>query len=150
MVLKMGRKNTGFLIFVIAILSILASNTVFAAEDSDTSFFDTIFEPFGGFNVAAAYAKYHMVVDTLLYFLIFIGIAQVALKKQFSGSGGTAVVIAFGLAMAIAITVWANKTGFIIGERLGPLAGAIFVILIFVFLMKFLRGEKEGLIGPSF
>lgn len=150
MVLNMSGKNIGFLIFVITLLSILASNIVFAATDSDTSFFDTVFEPFGGFNVAAAYAKYHMVIDTLLYFLIFIGIAQFTLKKQFSGSGGTAVVIAFGLAMAIAITVWANKTGFIIGERLGPLAGAIFVILIFVFLMKFLRGEKEGLIGPSF
>ena len=70
-----------YLIFIIGFIP----NVVFAAE---FNFLDSIFEPFGGINIAATYDRFWMVIDTLLYFLFFIGLVQFALKKQFEGSGG--------------------------------------------------------------
>src|SRR3989338_4919249 len=97
MVPIMNRKKV-FLLFISLVLAVsLIPGIVFAAE---FNFLDSIFEPFGCINIAATYDRFWMVIDTLLYFLFFIGLVQFALKKQFEGSGGKAVIIEFGVALS--------------------------------------------------
>ena len=143
----MDRKKTGVLLFYLIFIIGFIPNVVFAAE---FNFLDSIFEPFGGINIAATYDRFWMVIDTFLYFLFFIGLVQFALKKQFEGSGGKAVIIAFGVALSIGISVWASRFNFKLGDRLGPIAAVIFVIVFFIFIVKIFRGDREeGLVGPE-
>ena len=146
MVLSMGRKKV-FLLLVSLVMLGLFANVAFAQEDN---FIERIFEPFGGIDVASTYTNYSTFIDALLYFLFFIGIAQFALSKQFEGKGGKAVIIAFGLALSVGITVWTSSVGFVLGDRLGPIAAAIFMLIFFIFIIKIFKGDREeGLIGPS-
>ena len=147
MVLIMGRKKVFLLLISLVFVMSLAAGAAFAQEDN---FIERIFEPFGGIDVASTYTNYSTFIDALLYFLFFIGIAQFALSKQFEGRGGKAVIIAFGLALSVGITVWTSSVGFVLGDRLGPIAAAIFMLIFFIFIIKIFKGDKEeGLMGPS-
>ena len=147
MVLIMSKKKVFLLLVSLVFVMSLAAGAVFAQEDN---FLENIFEPFGGIDVASTYTNYSTFIDALLYFLFFIGIAQFALSKQFEGKGGKAVIIAFGLALSVGITVWTSSVGFVLGDRLGPIAAAIFMLIFFIFIIKIFKGDREeGLIGPS-
>jgi hypothetical protein len=147
MVLSMGKKKVFLLLVSLVFVMSLAAGAAFAQEDN---FIERIFEPFGGIDVASTYTNYSTFIDALLYFLFFIGIAQFALSKQFEGRGGKAVIIAFGLALSVGITVWTSSVGFVLGDRLGPIAAAIFMLIFFIFIIKIFKGDKEeGLMGPS-
>lgn len=152
MVLNMSGKRVFLLFSSLVFLMSLFANAGFASqhETGTGNFLDNIFEPFAGINLAATYDKAPNFIDALFYFLFFIGIAQFTLRKQFEGKGGTAVIIAFGLALALGLAIWTSRIGFRLGDRIGPIAGALFAIIFFVFIVKMLKGDQEGLVGPSF
>ncbi len=149
MVLNMGNKKTFLLLISFTLLMSLAS-VVFASqhETGAGNFLDNIFQPFAGINLSETYNKAPNFIDALFYFLFFIGVVQFALSGYFKGRGGTAVIIAFGATLAIGLAIWTSKIGFRLGDRIGPIAGAIFAILFFVMMVRLFKGE--GAWGPAF
>ena len=149
MVLIMSRKKVFLLLVSFVFVISLFANFVSAAENN---FLNDIFEPFAGIDVAATYDNYWQFIDAFLYFLLFIGVAQFTLSKQFQGTGGKAVVIAMGIALSVALTLWTSKIGFKLGERLGPIAGFILGVIVFIVVVRVVRalsGEEKA-IGPAF
>ena len=140
MVLNMDNKKV-FLIFISLVFMINLAAFVFAQEGTDFSLVE-IFETVRGFDVAEAYGTFPFLIDTIIYFILFISIAQVTLGKQFEGPGGKGVVIAVGLAMAVAISFWAKNVGFTLGN-LGPLAGLILALIIGIKIYRLLRGNES-------
>lgn len=141
----MNKKKVLIFICLVVLVGMLSVN-VFAAPN----LLDTAFKPLGGLNVAKTYNNYWQIIDTLLYLLFFMGVVQFALEKQFEGRAGKTIIIVFGIMLAIGITIWTSKIGFKLGERLGPIAGSVFAILFFIFLVRLFRGKsEEGFIGPS-
>jgi len=132
-------KGKTYIILAISVLFLLSLGiAVYAAMDN--SAFGTIFSSLSGenFSMVDLYSDYGTFIDMIVYTVLFIGIAQVVFGKRFkdqSGktNAGQAVVIALGLALAIALSVWGNKNGFNL-LTLGPLAGIIFIMLFAAFL----------------
>ena len=132
------------LLFISLVFMINLAAIVFAQatpEGTDFSLVE-IFETVRGFDVAEAYGTFPFLIDTIIYFILFISIAQVTLGKQFEGPGGRGVVIAVGLAMAVAISFWAKNVGFTLGN-LGPLAGLILALIIGIKIYRLLRGNES-------
>ena len=129
------------LLFISLVFMINLAAIVFAQEVTDFSLVE-IFETVRGFDVAEAYGTFPFLIDTIIYFILFISIAQVTLGKQFEGPGGRGVVIAVGLAMAVAISFWAKNVGFTLGN-LGPLAGLILALIIGIKIYRLLRGNES-------
>ena len=129
-------KKLLILISVAIFISFLApvhADDVFNLED--------VIEPLKGFDVAGAYAKYPFVVDSVIYFIFFVGIAQLTLSKRFEGRGGKAVIIAFGVALSYSMAFWSANTGFTLA-RLGPLAAIILAIAFSIMIWRmFVHGE---------
>ncbi|MBW2980449.1 hypothetical protein KY360_03470 [Candidatus Woesearchaeota archaeon] len=123
-------------------------SSVFAiAADTDAFSLGDIVDTISGFNIAEAYLRAPMVIDGILYFIIFIGLGMVTLSKRFEGRGGKALIVGVGLALAIAMTVWTSKTGFRL-MNLGPFAGLMFAILLGFWIWKFIAGDEKA--GPTF
>lgn len=148
MVLKMGNKKVFLLLCSLSFILILSAGIVFAQQGDAGGFLESVFKPFAGINLAEIYDSAANFIDAMFYFLFFIGIVQFALSGYFKGRGGTAVVISFGAALAIGLAIWTSKIGFRLGDRIGPIAGAIFAILFFVMMVRLFKGE--GSWGPAF
>ncbi|MBD3313807.1 hypothetical protein GF345_05175, partial [Candidatus Woesearchaeota archaeon] len=43
---------------------------------------DFVLEPLARFDVAGTYARFGFIIDALIYFMILLGAAEVALRKQ--------------------------------------------------------------------
>lgn len=127
MVLNMGKKRV-FLLLVSLVMMSLLSNVVFAQ--------------IGDLDIDAAYEKYHLIIDGLIYFLFFISIAQVTIGKQFEGSAGKGVVVAVGLALTVSVFYWVQRTGFTL-LKIWPFAMFILVALIVVWLFRSLKGDQK-------
>ena len=140
MVLLMSRKKVFLSLISFVVMISLFASFVFAAPDEFR--LSDVFETIQGFDIAEAYDRFPLIIDTIIYFLFFISMAQVTLGKQFEGSGGKGVVIAVGLALSIALTYWAQKTGFKLGS-LGPLAALIFAIVIGIWIYRLLKGDQS-------
>ncbi|MBW2976142.1 hypothetical protein KY347_01700 [Candidatus Woesearchaeota archaeon] len=134
----MSGKKAFLLVFSLVMLGLFAH---FASAADDYKLSDMI-EPLKAFDLAAAYEKYPLVFDLIIYFLFFISLAQVTIGSRFEGPGGRGLVIASGLALAVAMTYWAYKTGFILG-RIGPLAALIFVIVLAIWIYRLLQGDQK-------
>lgn len=129
------------LILLISLLFIsFAAQAVISADD-DFKLVDA-FDAVKGFDVAGAYAKYPYLVDSIIYFIFFIGVSQFTLAKRFEGSGGKAVIIAFGLALSISMSYWSFKVGFTLA-RLGPLAGIVLAIAFSIMIWRMFT-HSEG------
>jgi len=112
-----------------------AATDVFTLQD--------IFEPLKGMDIASAYAKYPYLVDSIIYFLFFLGVAQLTLAKKFEGRGGKLVIIAFGIALSYAMAYWAAKKGFMLGS-LGPLAAIILSIVMAIMIWRMFTHENKA------
>ncbi|MCX8147289.1 MAG: hypothetical protein N3D84_02380, partial [Candidatus Woesearchaeota archaeon] len=89
-------------------------------------------------NIADIYMKYSYFIDSIIYFLILVGAAQVVFEKKFAGRGGKAIIIGVGVSLAIAAAVWEYRSGFML-IKLWPLAMIIFFLAIAMAFYNFLK-----------
>jgi len=136
--------NKKVLLLLISLVFIIGLAVIVSAQgDSETFRLTDIFETIEGFDVFEAYSNFSWLIDTFIYFLFFVSIAQVTLGKHFEGKGGKGVVISVGIALAVAITFWSRTVGFTLGS-LGPLAGIIFAAVIGIWLYRLLKGDTNA------
>jgi len=84
------------------------------------------------------YARWPAAIDSVVYFTVFLGVAQVTLGRRFDGRGGQALVIGVGVALAVAATTAAQTVGFTLAQ-LGPYAWGVLLLVLGVTAYDFLR-----------
>lgn len=89
-------------------------------------------------DVSRIYARNAVVIDIVLYLVLFNGLAQVALARRLDGKGGRLVAGAVGTALALALTGLEAATGFTLAS-VGPLAAALLLVLVGVTIYRTLR-----------
>ncbi len=134
-------KKLILLFIALSLLALIAQN-IHAAEDVFK--FEDIFEPLKGLDIPAAYGKYPYLIDSIIYFIFFIGIAQLTLAQRFAGRGGKIVIIAFGVALSIAMSYWSKSVGFKLGS-LGPLAATIFAVAAAILIWRLFHHQGTKL-----
>jgi len=97
------KKNKVIILFSLLFIFILFSSIAYAPDNFDLG---NILGNLQGFDIGKAYEQYPLLIDAVLYFIIFVGIAQAVLSKKFEGRGGKAVVVGVGVTLAIAIIFW--------------------------------------------
>jgi len=141
--------NKKILFLMISIFIILAANAFAQGVVQD------ILSSIAGekFDITEIYNKYGMFIDMVIYLVLFMGVSMMALGKKFKDN--KSVVIAVGLVLAIGLAVWGNQgctntttgTTTVIDRAscnfsivsFGPLAGAIFALLIFVAVYELIK-----------
>jgi len=142
----MLKKRT--LLFSIIVLALLFLPIfVHAADESVMGSIQTVLDTVVGrdFNWATFYGNYGTIIDSILYFILFIGIAQFALRNKFQENKSIPTII--GIVLAISFSVWSATQDFKLAERLGPLGGIIFIGVLFImvyYLVRNLGGQQEG------
>lgn len=84
------------------------------------------------------YGQYSWAIDSVVYLVLFTGIARVTVGQRFEGRGGTAISAATGVALTFAAATTAQRVGFSLTD-LGPLAWLIVLLVLGVTLFDLLR-----------
>lgn len=127
------RKRTLILIFIAIGIISLVSPVVFAQEEG---IFTAILRPLG--DLGEAYEDYGVVIDTIAYLIIFLGLAEWSLGRRFREKGGRAVVAGIALVFAVSAGLWESTSGFRLAS-FGPIAMALFVGVLCVAVYEGLR-----------
>lgn len=108
----------------------------------------TLLQPLQLLDLPRAYAEHAVVIDFLLYLVLFNGVAQVAFTRRLEGKGGRLMAGAVGCALALAMTGLEAATGFTLAS-FGPLAAAILLLLVGIAIYRMLRqlGAAAGTAG---
>ncbi|MDP7180221.1 MAG: hypothetical protein QF824_03050 [Candidatus Woesearchaeota archaeon] len=133
-------KKKGVYLISLVLLIIFSVNVFGQNVGAD---FESIFKTLSNFNIAEIYSTYPEVVDSILYFVFFIGIAQFGLAKKMEGRGGKSVIIVIGIALAIAMSVWEKNTGWNLG-KLAPLAASILILTLAMFIVRIFKGDENA------
>ena len=86
-----------FVSLILLFLFLLILNI--SSVNAENSILNTFFRPFEDIDIAGLYDSYSVIIDLIIYLMVFIGLSQAILSKKFQGRGGKAVVIAVGLIM---------------------------------------------------
>lgn len=89
-------------------------------------------------DLGAWYHTAPWAIDSLVYLVVFVGIARVTLGSRFEGRGGTAITAGVGIALAVGATLTARQAGFSLIE-LGPLAWLMLLLVLGLTLFDLLR-----------
>lgn len=100
---------------------------VTAIPSTGINFLDQILGPFGNINVASSYIEHSAFIDAVLYFILFIGLAQAALGEKFKDHKIIPTVL--GIMLAVGMTIFELNTHW----NLGLLSG--YAVLIFFGLL---------------
>ncbi|MBU0535381.1 MAG: hypothetical protein KKE20_00290 [Nanoarchaeota archaeon] len=143
-------KKKCFYLVVFILLFLSAIYSVSAAP------LDLLLSPLAKMDIGGTYARYGFVIDSLIYFVILLGAAEVALRKQFadrSKSGAKAIVIGVGFALAFSIMFWEWRSGFRLAS-IWPLALALVFITFGLAFYNFIKGgtcqKAVGLLSFAF
>lgn len=139
----MDKAKKRVMIGILALLFILASSIVYSQ-----GVLDTALRPFDTYNPAIFYQNHWYIIDSFIYLMILLGVAQFSLSKQFPGRAGKAVVIGVGLSLALAASLFEYKNNFKLVEKLGPLAIIIVCVLFLWGVYKFAQSLGAG--GKAF
>ncbi len=93
-------------------------------------------------NILEFYNTYSLIIDFLIFTLLFIGIAQATLNKHFPSRGGKAIFIALGLSLATGLVISESKYDFNIGS-LGPFAILLIVLLVVLIIYKGIPRDRK-------
>jgi hypothetical protein len=120
------------------LLMILAVTFVFLTivPGVSANLLDNVLAPFKGIDIAQTYIKYYPVIDAILYFILFIGIAGMALGERFKDNKSVPTVI--GIMLAISMLIFEYRTGFNLG-KLAPLALLILLIVLGSAIYKYTK-----------
>ena len=88
-------------------------------------------------SLGELYAAYPYAIDSVLYLILFLGIARVTLGRRFAGRGGRAIVGAVGTILAVTASLSAWRSGLTLGQ-LGPLAWIILALVLLLMLFDLL------------
>ena len=91
--------------------------------------FEEILKPFEHLDIASLYSHYSFIIDAVISFLIFFGIAQVTIGKRFEGKGGRAITIGIGLVLTGGFLLMEKTLNFSL-RSFGPLAAVIILLLV--------------------
>lgn len=138
--MTLNKKN---FIFILLLTFLIVTPIALGA----TNLLDQILRPFSGIKVGETYVNYAYFIDAVIFFIIFIGVAQSVMKDKFKDA--PAVPIVLGIILGIAMAVFELRTGFNIG-KLWWFVG-LFVFLLLGFLVyKFITSMGgNALIGFS-
>ncbi len=107
---------------------------------------DTLLEPFQGIDIATTYQSHGVLIDFVIYVVIFTGLTRFVFSKRFPDRGGRAITIGVAIALSAGMAVFSSQTGFRLGN-LGSIAAilllALFGVLIFA-LVKHLGGHTAN------
>ncbi|MGV8151402.1 MAG: hypothetical protein ACP5NV_06780 [Candidatus Woesearchaeota archaeon] len=90
--------------------------------------FDQILGPFVNLNIGVSYEKYAAFIDAILYFILFIGLAQAALGEKFKDNKTIPIVL--GIMLAIGMCIFELKTGWSLSLLSGYAALIFFGLLL--------------------
>ncbi len=93
-------------------------------------------------SILEFYNTYFLIIDFLIFTLLFIGITQATLNRHFPNRGGKAIFIALGLSLATGLVISESKYGFNIGS-LGPFAIVLIVLLVILIIYKGIPHTKK-------
>jgi len=91
--------------------------------------FEELLKPFEYLDISSLYNQYSLVIDAIIAFLIFFGVAKVTLGKRFEGRGGRAMIIGVGLALSTGFLLMEKTLNFSL-RSFGPLAVTVILILV--------------------
>ena len=95
--------------------------------------FEELLKPFEYLDIGSLYNQYSLIIDAIIAFLIFFGVAKVTLGKRFEGRGGNAIIVGVGLALSTGFLLMEKNLNFSL-RSFGPLAVTVILILVgFVF-----------------
>ncbi len=92
---------------------------------------------FDGLDLGRLYTAHPYAFDSVLYLILFLGIARVTLGRRYHGRGGRAVVGSGGTMLAIAAVISARKSGFAL-TSLAPIAWIILALVLVLILLDLL------------
>jgi hypothetical protein len=88
------------------------------------------------------YTRQPHLFDTLIYLIVFMGVARVTLGRRYtgrgSGRGGKAITVGVGLSLTVAASVSASRTGFTL-DRLAPISWTILSLLLLMLMLTLLH-----------
>ena len=67
--------------------------------------FEELLKPFEYLDISSLYNNYSFIIDAIIAFLIFFGVAKVTLGKRFEGRGGKAIIIGISSNPGITVVV---------------------------------------------
>ena len=117
----MGKVNKLVITLVLAIIILIPLSM------AAVNFVDQALSVGKGVNVGQSYNNYAPFVDAVLYFILFIGVAKMALGAKFGDVKTVPIII--GIILAIGMCVFELKTGFNIG-KMWWFVGLLFFILL--------------------
>jgi len=94
-------------------------------------------------SILEFYNTYSLVIDFLIFTLLFIGLTQATLNRHFPNRGGKAIFVALGLSLATGLVISESKYSFNIGS-LGPFAIVLIVLLVVLIIYKGLPHDRNG------
>ncbi len=128
----MNNKLIPKIILVLFGLIILASNVAAAGFS-----LNSILQPFGSLDIAGFYMRYYEFIDAIIYFLLFMSLAQMIYVKVYKDyndkKSAKLVAVAVGLCLAISMIVLEMNTGFYLGQ-LGVVALIILLLVLAMLL----------------
>lgn len=91
------------------------------------------------------YTQQPLLIDTLIYLVLFSGVAQVTLGRRYPVRGGRAIVAGVGMSLAIAASVSAYRVGFTL-DQLAPISWLVLgsVLLILVASLLRMQTQRDG------
>lgn len=101
-----------------------------------------LLKPFEDLDIASAYQQHYLLIDFVIYVMIFVGLSRFVFAKKFPGRGGKAISIGIGVALSIGLSVFSYTSGFSLA-RFGPLA-AIFLLILMAFMIVALIRQFGG------
>jgi hypothetical protein len=100
-------------------------------------------QPLDFIDIPKVYSQHAVLIDFLLYLVLFNGIAQVAFAKRLEGKGGRLVAGAVGTALALAMTGLEATAGFTLAS-FGAVAATFLLLLVGVMVYRTLRHLGAG------
>lgn len=102
-----------------------------------------LFRPLEYIDISALYDRYSIMIDLVIYLLIFVGLAQFTLGQRFKGRGGKAITIGIGLTLALSLAIAEKFLGFSI-RSFGPIAAGIFLAVLGLMLYRLIKHFGAG------
>ncbi|MGV8171578.1 MAG: hypothetical protein ACP5OA_02685 [Candidatus Woesearchaeota archaeon] len=133
-------KNSRSLTFIFSLVFLMFIPLVLGAN-----VLDEVLAPFKGIDIAKTYSIYFPIIDAILYFVLFIGIAKMALGERFKGSNSVPTMI--GVILAIGMAVFESQAKFNLG-MLAPFAALIFFLILGMGIYSYTKSVSQNKILP--
>ncbi|MBI3098531.1 MAG: hypothetical protein HYY93_09865 [Planctomycetes bacterium] len=130
---------------LLAVLIVAALAYTVTAQASPLDF---VLEPIARLDIAGTHLRYHLAVDAILFFALFLALSQITLRGQFPGRAGGVLVFAVATALTISLLLAESAVGFSLRD-FGPVAAALFVAIFAVVLYRFVSHLGLGIIGSG-